>query len=186
MVATLRYCTTVTITQAVAGIGNTNFATNSIYDPDLTNLGHQPYGHDTYSGIYNQYTVLKSRLKMTPTLSSASTAITYGVGIEAGTVTAGAVDVWAERPTYIVRGNNQAYAMLGNQPLIITWDRNKRFPHNDTYRDLSAPFGANPSEIEVFNIMAQKADGSALGTVYLFVEIDYLVEMYEPKDLGSS
>jgi len=185
--ATLRYCTTVSLTSAVAAIGNTNFACNSIYDPDLTNLGHQPYGHDTYADIYNQYTVLRSRLKVTPTFGGGNIAMTYGVGIEASTLAAGAIDVWAERPTYQVMGANQPYSMLGQKPLVIWWDRNKRFPHNDTYRDLSAPFGSNPTEIEVFNVVCQRADATtALGTVYLFVEIEYLCEMYEPKDLGSS
>ena len=186
MVATLRYCSTISITQAVTAIGNTNLCCNSIYDPDLTNLGHQPYGHDTYSTIYNQYTVLKSRLKFTPTYGGPNTSLTYGVGIEPSTLVAGANDVWAERPTYKVMGCNQTYSMLGQKPLIITWERNKRFPQTDTYRDLSAPFGSNPTEIEVFNIVCQRADGNALGTVYLFVEIDYVVEMYEPKDLAAS
>jgi len=187
MVASLRYCTTVSVTNSLTPIGNLNFSCNSIYDPDVSGAGHQPYGHDTYADIYNQYTVLKSRLKVTPTFNGSNTPMTYGVGIEASTLAAGANDVWAERPTYQVRGCNQPYSMLGQQPLVCYWDRNKRFPHNDTYRDLSAPFGANPTEIEIFNIVVQRADATtALGTVYMFVEIDYLVEMYEPKDLGSS
>jgi len=186
MGATMRYCTTVSATQSVGSVANFNFSCNSIYDPDITGTGHQPYGHDTYADIYNQYTVLRSRLRFTPTLAVASTAITYGVGIEPGTTGLPATDTWAEKPTYLVQGNNQAYAMNGNKPLTIWWNRAKRFPHNDIYRQLSAPFGSNPSEMEIFNIVAQKSDGTALGTIYLFVEIEYWVEMYEPKDLGSS
>lgn len=33
------------------------FNINSLFDPDLTSTGHQPYGHDQLSAIYNTYLV---------------------------------------------------------------------------------------------------------------------------------
>jgi len=110
--------------------------------------------------------------------------LTYGVGIEDSISAAPSATTWAERPTYKV-GMGQSY-MPNNKPQYITWDRNKRFPHNDTYRDLSAPFGANPSEIEIFNIVVEDPLNTAIGTVYLLVEIMYDCEFYELQDLGTS
>ena len=189
MVATLRYCETITISQALNTIGNYCFNCNSIQDPNSTGGGHQPYGHDTYQSIYNQYTVLKSKIKVTPTrFSSASNAITWGIGIEDVTTASNTYDGWAERPTYTAMGSVRGDGSTGSKAMMKYWDRKKRFPHEDTYRSLSAPFGASPAEVEVFNIVCQTSDTAAspLGTIYLFVEIDYTCEFYELKDLGGS
>jgi len=186
MVATLRYCETIAVTSSLATIANFNMACNSIYDPNLSGTGHQPYGHDTYANIYNQYTVLRSKIKATPTKGGANTSMTYGVGIEDTILSAGSIDAWAERPTYTVT-STQPYSSTGSKPVIKYWDRAKRFPHEDLYRTVSAPFGANPSEIEVFNCVVQDTSGAtSLGTVYWFVEVEYTCEFYELKDLGSS
>ena len=183
MVATLRYCETISVTNSLTTISNFNIACNSIYDPNLSGTGHQPYGHDTYANIYNQYTVLRSRIKVSV---APGTIQTWGIGIEDTVTSAGSLDSWAERPTYTVHGctnNNNPI----NTPIVKTWDRMKRFPHEDLYRTVSAPFGSNPAEIEVYNVVVQDSQGSAsLGTKYFFVEVEYTCEFYELKDLGSS
>ena len=185
MVATLKYVDSLTINSSVSSTGNTCVACNSIFDPDLTGGGHQPYGHDTYSTIYNHYTVLKSYIKITPS-TVANNHQTYGLGIEDSVIASTPFNTWAERPTY--KALSQARdSMLGLKPLTMTWDRNKRFPLNDTYRELSAPFGSNPSEIEVFNIILQSSGSStAIGNNTFFVEIWYTCEFYEQANLGTS
>lgn len=185
MVATLKYVDTININSALAAAGNSCIACNSIFDPDLTGTGHQPYGHDNYSAIYNQYTVLSSFIKITPS-TVANNHQTYGLGIEDGVIASTAFNTWLEKPTYI--GVAQARdSMLGLKPLTMRWDRKKRFPLNDTYRDLSAPFGSNPSEIEVFNIVLQSSSSStAIGNNSFLVEIWYTCEFYELQPLGTS
>jgi len=186
MVATLKYFETVSLTNGLTSVSSYNFACNSIYDPNLSGTGHQPYGHDTYSTIYNQYTVLNARIRVKPVLNtSQNTALTWGVGIEDTVTSTLANDTWAERPTYVHRKGTALSSVEGKE-LSINWNRAKRFPHEDLYRTVSAPFGANPSEIEIFNIVVQNSTGAALGTAYLTVEIDYTCEFYELKDLGSS
>lgn len=39
------------------------FRANSIYDPDVTGVGIQPYGHDELEAIYSAYTVYASKIK---------------------------------------------------------------------------------------------------------------------------
>ena len=34
------------------------FNLNSIFDPNRTGVGHQPYGHDTLAALYNRYRVI--------------------------------------------------------------------------------------------------------------------------------
>lgn len=188
MVAKLRYCETVAIQTAVTNQGAVFYSCNSIYDPYKSGAGHQPYGHDTYSTIYNHYTVLKSKCKFQMTQSSAVLqANTYGGTIEDDTSPASlSFDAWRERP------NCKEHMLVINagaeqRPLTLYWDRNKRFPKQDTYLALSAPFGADPAEQEYFMLVAQSASvGLSLGTVYVSVEIEYTCEFYELKDLGSS
>jgi len=186
MVATLKYFETLTFTASLTSVNSINIACNSIYDPNLSGTGHQPYGHDTYAGIYNQYTVLNARIRVKPVLNtSTTTALTYGVGIEDTVVTTTVPDTWAERPTYVHR-KGVALSSVEGKELTLNWNRAKRFPHEDLYRTVSAPFGANPSELEVFNVVLQNSTGATLGTCYVMVEIDYTCEFYELKDLGSS
>jgi hypothetical protein len=35
---------------------------NSLYDPDYTSTGKQPYMYDQYSAVYNRYRVIKTEL----------------------------------------------------------------------------------------------------------------------------
>lgn len=41
------------------------FKINSLYDFDLTGVGHQPLGRDTWAGIYDYYKVLETRVEVT-------------------------------------------------------------------------------------------------------------------------
>ena len=185
MVATLKYVETVSVTNSLTGVSSFNIACNSIYDPNLSGTGHQPYGHDTYATIYNQYTVLNSKIKVKPALGTSTAALNWGVGIEDTVISTFAADTWMERPTYVHRKHTTAYSPDAKE-LSLTWNRAKRFPREDLYRNLSAAFGANPSELEVFNIVLQSFSGAALGTIYLTVEVEYTVEMYELQALASS
>lgn len=57
----LRYSGTFTLTTdgtVAQTIGSEQtFKLNSLYDPDLTNLGHQPFGYDQLTPIYRKYSV---------------------------------------------------------------------------------------------------------------------------------
>ena len=185
MVVTLRYVETVGLTNSLTGVSSYNICCNSIYDPNLSGTGHQPYGHDTYATIYNQYTVLNSKIKVKPNLGTSTSGLTWAVGIEDTVTSTTAADTWMERPTYVHRKNTTAYSPDAKE-LSLTWNRAKLFPREDVYRILSAPFGSNPSEIEVFNIVLQSFNAAALGTIYFTVEVEYTCELYELQALASS
>lgn len=81
-----------TLTTGTAGAVGTvkQYRLNSLYDPELTDAGHQPYGYDTLTTIYNRYkvhsvevtalfTIIGSTADLTPVLhfmpSSATTSM---------------------------------------------------------------------------------------------------------------
>jgi len=42
------------------------FSANGMFDPDITGTGHQPMGFDTMMSFYDQYTVVKAAITVTP------------------------------------------------------------------------------------------------------------------------
>ena len=187
MLATLKYTDTIPLQSALVPILSVFYSCNSIYDPYRSGAGHQPYGHDTYATIYNQYTVLRSKCTFQLGQNSAVLNLnSWGGGIADDTATTAAFDTWTERPTYKVE-RLQNNAGPGAKPMVLYWNRDRRFPDPDTAQSLSANFGSNPAEEEFFELIAQgAASGVSLGTVFMMITIEYVCEMYEPKDLGSS
>lgn len=45
--------------------GARTYQLNSIYDPDVTGIGHQPFGHDTYQSLYKKYLVKGAKITAT-------------------------------------------------------------------------------------------------------------------------
>jgi len=62
---TLRYSDVVTLTSTGNAVTNYVFRMNSLFDPDFTGTGHQPYYFDQFATIYQRYTVIGSKLKAT-------------------------------------------------------------------------------------------------------------------------
>jgi hypothetical protein len=80
---TFRYCGQVTLTtSSTAGLLGTQhqFNLNSLFDPDRTAIGHQPYGYDqlcSSSGPYLKYKVNRARVRLEFTHPNSGDARTY-------------------------------------------------------------------------------------------------------------
>ena len=62
----LKYCEATTYGPSGAnGIDTNQWRLNSIYDPNLTGVGHQPLNRDTWSNIFTQYLVVGCDVKVT-------------------------------------------------------------------------------------------------------------------------
>lgn len=62
----LRYVTNVTLNPAAGAVATHTFAANSLYDPDNTGVGAQPYYFDQLMAMYNKFTVVGSKICITP------------------------------------------------------------------------------------------------------------------------
>ena len=60
-ITTIRYVDVYTLTSASNGIAKQYMRMNSLFDPDQTGTGHQPYYFDQFAALYNRYTVLGSK-----------------------------------------------------------------------------------------------------------------------------
>lgn len=183
-IAKLRYCETVRLDATTGSSASYLFRANSIFDPNFTGVGHQPYGRDTYESIYNHYRVLKSRISCTflSNGSSSTGHLVCGVAVKD--------DSTVELGFDTIRESKGAhYKMLADstQKATVTngYNSKKAFPNNVS--DLNSIMGTNPSEIVFFQIFTTSANNTIdPSSVDVVVTIDYTCMFWELKDLGQS
>lgn len=172
---------------SVGGPATYEFNLNSIYDPNRTGTGHQPYGHDQFSGLYNRYRVISC--------SYAISAIdTNGKYIQVAAIPANepitftGIDSATENPRcrYITQAPNAALKTLkGTVYMPSLVGRSKaQYMADDRYQ---AQFGNNPSELAILNIAAQTLSGSADNMSIAFnITLTYTVEVFDVKNQAQS
>lgn len=62
IITKLRYCDLLTLHSVNGAMSVNYFSANSIYDPDITNAGHQPMYRDNFASIYDLYVVLGCKI----------------------------------------------------------------------------------------------------------------------------
>lgn len=69
----LRYADVFILTSTVGSVAEHAMRMNSLYDPDFTGTGHQPYFYDQLASVYSRYSVVKSTMKCKFSLVANST-----------------------------------------------------------------------------------------------------------------
>ena len=184
-VVRMRYCETIEIDAGVASAAAYYFRANSIFDPNQTGTGHQPYGHDTFATMYNHYEVVKSQLTavFVPFNADISGCVQCGVSVEDGTSTMTTFDTVKET-------KGCKFGILSPQSkLTIRQGYNSavHFPAG-TPQATTADFGANPSEVAYFKVFVQAVTPGFQdpGRVPIMVTIDFTVKVWELKFLTQS
>jgi len=77
----LRYSDYYLLTSS-SGIAYAEYSGNSVYDPDITFVGHQPYYFDRYAAIYTNYAVIGSKITIFTNVDTGSNQGVY-VGLYA-------------------------------------------------------------------------------------------------------
>ena len=177
--AILRYVDDVNLNAGQAGVAHKLFRANSIFDPDATGVGHQPYGHDQYQGIYNHYRVDKCII--TCTSGSTGTNNIMGISIQAD-------QSLEASPTTIRERKGTTFATLSSyaQPAKLTsvYQRKSTFPADaDGY---TAQFGSNPSEEVIFDVFTCGNGTVDPGALAVTVTLTYYCTFYEPRALIGS
>lgn len=172
------------------------FRANSVNDPDLTGVGHQPMGHDEWSGIYSRYVVVGSKINVmyAPTSTTAVIPAYYGVTLydTSGSLTGtystveGILESKLTGHTTTMAGNvNSTFAP---RMLSRKFSARKFFGKSNVMDDpdLGALIGSNPVNDAIFAIWAGNIGGNDPGSVNLKVQIDYIVLYHEPYLLPQS
>lgn len=192
----LKYATNLTLTTSTK-VGSENvFRLNSLYDPDLTGAGHQPYMHDTLATMWKHYKVKACRIEVTFRNTSANSAdnVCYIRGINETNNTIDSV----QSSAFIESGQLLKYGRL--KPLYTAsgaisnpWTRlvaNIDLKKYATTRNLddadySADFGANPTK-PIYGIIGWCGESTSSLSVDCHVLITFSAEVSDPVRLAQS
>lgn len=187
MMVRQHYIQNYTITSST-GVPNVyKWATNGLFDPDVSGGGHQPYYFDQFGALYNHYTVLGSKITITLSPDTATTdPFVAGIYINDDTTTTPtSLNEFLETTRSKYRVSNQAQG----SPLVFTnkWSASKTFGGsvlgNDSLRGTTS---ANPAEISVFNFFICALNSADSVTASFIARVDYIVQWSELKDIAGS
>lgn len=164
--------------------GMYRFNLNSIFDPNRTGTGHQPYAFDTLASLYNRYRVIACGWRIT---APSITAIR-----QLGTIAANealSFATFAElkenpRAKYVTQmSGGNAIVVSGKSYLPSLVGRTKaQYMADDRYQ---ADTTTSPAELAILNVLV----GSSLGVPIasdLNVLLEYTVEFFDVKPLAQS
>lgn len=187
IMVTHRYRESFPVTSTTGGIGNYLFSCNGLYDPNTTGSGHQPMYYDQFSALYDQYTVIGSRITYLIVPSTSSTVpVKIGVFINDDTTsTPTSVDNISELPSgkmYILPQNS-------TKTLVIrkNWSAKKTFGGSVLGNDsLQGTISTNPSEQSYYQISMQSIDSFSTCTIFVQALVEYIVIWDELRDIAGS
>ena len=179
--ATLRYVTKIAISPpAILKAAKHFFRANSIHDPDYsgTVFGGQPYGHDTYYSIYNNYQVLRSVITVQGNPNSNQPAPGIGIMLKDNVET-----VEDEvRQLCAVKGTSYMMNRVANG---VTLKRSFTAKYMQNKSTQCAAFGSEPTD-PMFFVVFSMDDSSTNTVLYATVTINYHVKMWGLKDLSAT
>jgi len=149
---------------------------NSIYDPDITGVGHQPLYRDTFAAIYDQYAVVSCKIKATFNNLCATSSFHVGAVMDDDSTSSTSVTTLMEQNL----GKNLLLpplsGSLSSRTITLNFDCKKHLGI-DPYTSQTYKTSQGSNATEGFDVIfwAAPADGATSGTVQLNVEMEYLV-----------
>lgn len=161
------------------------FNLNSIFDPNQSGVGHQPYGHDTMASLYNRYRVLSASWALN-FYSGGSVVRVACIPVNEQWSTTPSLSEVCENPrsrwgiqipggnTKQIKGSISLPSLVGRSKVEYTAD--------DRYQ---ATYGSTPTERAYLAILG--ADIGDLGaTISCTITLNYKVESFDIKHLPQS
>lgn len=162
-----------------------NYNLNSIFDPNRTGIGHQPYGHDTMQTLYNRYRVIAASWVLS-FYSGGSVVRVATIPLNELVTPTGGVSEICENPRsrwalQIPGGNTKLIKGKCYIPSLVGRSK-EQYMADDRYQ---AAFGSSPSELAILGIYgANNADGGA--DIQCTLTLTYKVECFDIKHLSQS
>lgn len=185
---TLLYSEIVNLVGTTGGNGNYFFSCNGMYDPNVTGTGHQTLYFDQMAAVYNHYTVIGSKITITPvpfTATSESWIMSLCQNDDAAVTTAtptGQAEIAGSK--YMIVPANFSGVPLS---LSDNWSAKKTFGGSVLGNDnLQGTSGANPTEVTNWLISIRATDSVSTVSCYVKVEIEYIAIWEELKDIAQS
>lgn len=190
---THRYVETFSMSSSVGTIARHFISCNSLYDPNATGGGHKYLYFDQMAALYNHYTVVGSKIKITFVGPNADAGITgntktlmVGVQRNDDTGSVGTIN-W----TMAEQTGAQCKPMVSgsNDPVIFNakWSAKKTFGGSVLGNDnLQGGIISSPSEQSYWMLFMQPFDIISSQSVYVLVEVEAIAMWDELKEIGGS
>jgi hypothetical protein len=194
MVTKLRYGQLFTETCGASGLFGTEqvFRLNSLFDPDLTGTGHQPYGFDTLATIYYRYKVHAVSITLRfsdPSADGIICAAHFQSPDTTATVTGSDPNVIMERSGVWTRNLNNT----GSQVVTLQ----QHFPMHqlcnltisqfkNNIEDYQALCTTSPARTPYVRIATAALDGSSTSTCRVEAIFDFHCEFFDRIVLSQS
>lgn len=189
---TLRYSDAKTLSTGSAVFGTEfQYRLNSLYDPDYTSAGHQPYGYDQMAALYNKYRVKAVRYTLTFTTPGAANDIKCGVVFRPNTtagISSGNVWIVDEDPAGITADLSSS----GDRRAVITGriEMSKIFGISKTKLmaedNYSAAVTSNPTNVVYMTFATICYDGTNAVSSSCNVALDFECTFYDRITQSSS
>jgi len=160
---------------------------NGLYDPDITNVGHQPMYFDQFAALYNHYVVIGSKCTVKFVPSSVTSAPCYvGLMLNDDTVTATA-DITAVMENSQGKAVKLIAAGQSNQSVISkSFSAKKIFgPGLMANTELQGTPASNPAEQTYYDIVVQATSTNTVLMVCM-ITVEYIVVWKELKEVAQS
>lgn len=163
------------------------YALNSIFDPDVSGTGHQPYGHDQLAAMYNRYRVYAVKYHIRCQPLDGSNQYLIAVPINQPFVAASFDDAREKpRSKYILQTQGGDSRPLINKLSLpsLTGKTRAQYMSDDRYQ---APFGSDPVENMQLQIYSYNAGGlTTSASARCTIELTYYIECFDPNVLNQS
>jgi len=185
-----RYITKMKYSEVITGgslFGEVHMNLNSIYDPNRSGIGHQPYGFDTLASLYNRYRVISCGYRIScATPASGNTVLTAMPSNQP--VTTGTASELRENPrckyvTAAAGGNNIVLTGKSYIPSLV--GRSKaQYMADDRYQ---SEVTGSPNELAILNLQLFGLSSDApITSTNITVLMEYTVEFFDIKSLAQS
>lgn len=175
LVSKLRYCDTMNMSPSSGSLVKQVFRLNSVFDPDLSGVGHQPLYRDTFAAIYDQYAVISTRITVT-IVNTGSVPIHCGCVVEDDSTSSTSYTTLMEQSTGQHKLIPAQAGSLSSHTFVYDWDCKRHLGidpfASETYK---TAVGSNPTEESDYLVWLQPVDLASSFTTYLNVEMDMVV-----------
>lgn len=189
-IVTMKYCEALQLNITGATPGSYQWNLNSIFDPNRTGTGHQPYGHDTFQTLYNRYRVIGCHwaIYAFPNANNANIQIAALPANEAfSTLSVSEVRENPRAKYVVVAAGGDPKVLRGYTSLPSLMGRTKaQYMADDRFQ---ATYGSSPSELGLLNTFVHYIGESGSITnvaIDYNIELKFVVESFDAKNLAQS
>lgn len=179
----LRYCDTYTATSTLGALVLQVMRGNSLFDPDSTGSGHQPFGFDQWKTIMSYYRVLASSIRVSCIAQTSTSGATesFRIIVAPRLDTSALVVNSASELPYAQTALGQLFKPVYMQQYMTTakvWGVN---PSSVTSEDdYAALITANPVAQWYWHVYFQTADAATTGAFLVDIEMCYYAQFEAP------